>query len=57
MGGRCQKMKIHALWTRLNQILYTYSVDPQKARNTKTNHLKSVGGSKMKIIALWTKLN
>ena len=29
-------MKILALWTKLNQILYTYSVGPQKARNTKT---------------------
>ena len=29
-------MKILALSTKLNPILYTYSVDPQKDRNAKT---------------------
>ena len=29
-------MKIWALSTKLNQISYSYSVDPQKARNAKT---------------------
>ena len=37
-GG--SKMKILALWTKLNQISYTNSVGPQKARNAKTNHPK-----------------
>ena len=43
-----------AHWTKLNQILYTYSVGPLKARNAKTNHPKWGGGSKIKILALWT---
>ena len=49
-------MEILALSTKLNQISYTYSVDPQKARNAKTNHPKWGGGSKMKILVC-TKLN
>ena len=59
-------MKILAHWTKLNKILYTYSVDPQKtcihilcpqkARNAKTNHSKW-GASKMTISkALFTQL-
>ena len=43
MGG-VSKMKILYLWTKLNKILYTYSMGPQKARNAKTNHPKSGGG-------------
>ena len=35
-SGGGSKMKILALLTKLNQIPYTYSVDPQKARNAKT---------------------
>ena len=50
-------MKILAPLTKLNQILYTYSVGPQKARNAKTNHPKWGWGSKMKILALWIKLS
>ena len=38
-GGR-SKIKILALSTKLNQILYTSSVDPQNATNIKTNHPK-----------------
>ena len=45
MGGR-SKMRILALSTKLNQISYTYSVDPQKARNEQTNHPKGGGGVK-----------
>ena len=33
-------MKILALWAKLNQILYTYSLGLQKARNAKTNQPK-----------------
>ena len=44
-------MKILALWAKLNQILYTYSVDTLKARDAKTNHPKWGRGSKMKILA------
>ena len=47
-GG--SQIKILARWTKLNQILYTYSVGPPKARNAKTNHPKWGGGSKMKIL-------
>ena len=36
-------MKILVLSTKLNQTSYTYSVDPQKTRNAKTNHPK-LGG-------------
>ena len=39
-GGGGAKMKILARWTKLNQILYTYSVGPQKPRNAKANHPK-----------------
>ena len=39
-GGGVSKMKILALSTKLNQISYTYAVDPQKARNQKINHPK-----------------
>ena len=39
-------MKILALSIKLNQILYTYPVDPQKARNAKTNHPKWGEGQK-----------
>ena len=39
-------MKILALSTKLNQILYTYSVGPQKAGNAKTNHPKWGGKNK-----------
>ena len=53
MGGG-SKIKILARWTKLNQILYTYSVGPQKTRDTKSNHPKWGGGSKIKILALWT---
>ena len=38
--GGGSKMKILVRWTKLNQILYTYTVGPQKARNAKTNHPK-----------------
>ena len=41
--GAGSKMKILDLSTKLMQILYTYSVNPQKARNTKTNHPKWEG--------------
>ena len=44
--GGGSKIKILALSAKLNQILYTYSVDPQKARNAKTNHQKWGGGIK-----------
>ena len=39
-------MKILALWTKLNQILYTYSMSTLKARNVKTNHPTWKGGAK-----------
>ena len=39
-------MKILALSTKVNQILYTYSVDPKKARNAKTK-LSLVQGPKI----------
>ena len=42
--GKGSKKKILARWTKLNQILYTYSVVPQKARNAKTNDRKWGGG-------------
>ena len=45
-GGGGSKIKILALWTKLNQILYTYFVDPQMARNAKNNHPKWGGGKK-----------
>ena len=48
-GEGIQKMKIAALWTKLNQILNTYSVDIQKARNGKTNNPKWGGGQKKSI--------
>ena len=43
---RGSKIKILARSTKLNQILYTYSGDPQKAINAKITHPKW-GGSKM----------
>ena len=39
-------MKILARWTKLNQILYTYSVGAKMARNAKTNHPNWGGGQK-----------
>ena len=46
-------MKILARWTKLNQIMYTYSVGTLKTRNAKKNTQKG-GGAKIKILALWT---
>ena len=47
MGGGL-KMKI---LTKLNQILYPYSVDPQKVRNTKTK-LSLVQGPRFSFLTL-----
>ena len=44
--GWGSKIKILALLTKLNQILYLYSVDPQKARYAKAYHPKWGRGSK-----------
>ena len=45
------------LWTKINQILYTYSVDSQKTKNAKTNRLKLEVRLKNENLDLWTKLN
>ena len=45
-GAGGSKMKVLARWTKLNQILYTYSVGPLKARNGITNHPKWGEGQK-----------
>ena len=56
-GGRSKNENLGP-WTKLNQILYTYSVGTQKIQNAKTNYPKWLRGEpKNENLGPWTKLN